>query len=131
MGKKRNSDASDARVLSITIRKAKEKKIVQTRQKSLKSGIKEVRVRLREGNFFLHKYLIPFGNLGISIDEDRKEILRYLNDPHGGDKYTRDLLDQLIRDYDGIRYNSRDFLSFKTKRFKKRKNYMQVKRKTL
>lgn len=121
-------------ILEIVIRKIKSKKVAETREKSLKSGIKEMRIREAEGKFFLHSYLIPWDNLGLNEDPKnlkKKEILRYLNEPTGGDKYTRELLEQLAKDYDEILFNTRDKLSFKTKRFKKHMKTMQVKRKAM
>ncbi len=66
-------------ILEIVIRKIKSKKVAETREKSLKSGIKEMRIREAEGKFFLHSYLIPWDNLGLNEDPKnlkKKEIRR-------------------------------------------------------
>ncbi|GAB4320971.1 MAG: hypothetical protein Kow0069_25130 [Promethearchaeota archaeon] len=116
-------------VVVVTIRKGKN--VSERRSKTLKSGVKEIRAREPEGKFFLHAYEIPFKNLGVPPDVKPKELLRHLNSPTGGDRFTRDLLAQLLRDYDEILFDSRRKVTFKTKRFKKRKSFMQMKRKTL
>ncbi|MHA1731811.1 MAG: hypothetical protein ACTSU5_07695 [Promethearchaeota archaeon] len=120
--------------VEIVVRNIKPKKIAQKREKPLKSGIKEVRTRESEGKFFLHAYLIPWRNLGITGSPDdvkKKDILEHLNNPRSGDRFTREILIQLRKDYDEILFNTRQKLSFKTKRFKKHMKTMQVKRKTM
>lgn len=74
--------------------------------------------------WFLHSYHIPLKNLGLPEDAKNKKIVPYLNNPRKitSDKYTRELVDELIRKYIEIRAERKKHY-FRTKRFKKKKEF--------
>ena len=76
--------------------------------------------------WFLHSYHIPIVNLGLSGDSNtsNKEILAILNNPREitRDKATRDLMEEILRKYIEV-LSERKKHYFKTKRFKKKKEF--------
>jgi hypothetical protein len=80
-------------------------------------------------------YAFPLNNLSLTEDsiEDKNHIADILNTFEGiKDAETKTTLKKIIKDYGEIKNDgSRNKLSFKTERFKKQKDYMKVKRKTL
>ena len=76
--------------------------------------------------WFLHSYHIPIVNLGLPGDSNtsNKEILSILNNPREitRDKATRDLMEEILRKYIEV-LSERKKHHFKTKRFKKKKEF--------
>ena len=74
--------------------------------------------------WFLHSYHIPIINLGLSDDCSNKEILAILNNPSEitRDKATRDVMEEILRKYIEV-LSERKKHYFKTKRFKKKKEF--------
>jgi hypothetical protein len=74
--------------------------------------------------WFLHSYHIPLQNLGLTEDAKNKEILTLLNNPRdiSRDKPTRDLIEEMLRKYIEILSERKNHF-FKTKRFKKKKEF--------
>ena len=74
--------------------------------------------------WFLHSYHIPLQNLGLSEEASNKEILPFLNNPREitRDKATRGLMEEILRKYIEV-LSERKKHYFKTKRFKKKKEF--------
>ena len=74
--------------------------------------------------WFLHSYHIPLQNIGLSENSNNKEILALLNNPREitRNKATRDLLEEILRKYTEV-LSERKKHYFKTKRFKKKKEF--------
>ena len=99
------------------------------------SGNKVIRVHTddeKAPQWYIHGYSIPLSNLGIEkIKKKDKEIYNILNFQDGiTDNDTKTLLKKINKDFgDILDDGSRNKLSYKTERFKKKKDYMKVKRK--
>jgi hypothetical protein len=78
----------------------------------------------RRAGWFLHSYHIPLKNLGISEDAKNKEILTVLNEPRDitRDKTTRELMEEILRKFIEVLPEKKKHY-FKTKRFKKKKEF--------
>jgi len=74
--------------------------------------------------WFLHSYHIPLKNFGISENAKNKEILLVLNEPRNitRDKTTRELMEEILRKFIEV-LSERKKHYFKTKRFKKKKEF--------
>ena len=74
--------------------------------------------------WFLHSYHIPLQNIGLTEGSNNKEILAILNNPREitRSKATRDLMEEILRKYTEVLSESKKHY-FKTKRFKKKKEY--------
>jgi len=74
--------------------------------------------------WFLHSYHIPLQNIGLSDNSNNKEILALLNNPREitRNKATRDLMEEILRKYTEV-LSERKKHYFKTKRFKKKKEF--------
>ncbi len=76
--------------------------------------------------WFLHSYHIPLINLGLPKDSNpnNKEILEILNNPREitADKATKNLMEEILRKYTEV-LSERKKHYFRTKRFKKKKEY--------
>ncbi len=74
--------------------------------------------------WFLHSYHVPLQNLGLSETDSNKVILAILNNPREitRDKATRDLMEEILRKYTEV-LSERKKHYFKTKRFKKKKEF--------
>ncbi len=133
--KKKLFDEDKPRIF-VMIRAAKE--VVEIRATEESDGILKIRVHtLNEKlpKWFTHGYIIDGLNLGFDFSKKRvkkKALLRHLDEPRNiRDPETRRLIDQFHKDFDGIVSHKRKWPYFKTQRFKKRKNYMKMTRKTL
>lgn len=103
-----------------------------------KSGNLQVRVHTNDEKsppWFVHLYAFPLNNLGLSEEsiENKNRVAEILNNLEGiKDADTKTTLKKIIKDYGDIKNDgSRNKFSFKTEHFKKQKDYMKVKRKTL
>ena len=74
--------------------------------------------------WFLHSYHIPLQNIGLSDNSNNKEILELLNNPREitRNKATRDLMEEILRKFTEV-LSERKKHYFKTKRFKKKKEF--------
>ena len=74
--------------------------------------------------WFLHSYHIPLRNLGLSEESKNKDILTFLNEPRliTRDKTTRELMEEVLRKFVEV-LSERKKHYFKTKRFKKKKEF--------
>jgi hypothetical protein len=101
-----------------------------------KSGNLQIRVHTNDDKsppWYVHAFAFPLSNLSIDDVEDKNRVADILDTLDGiKDAETKTTLKKIIKDYGEIKNDgSRNKLSFKTERFKKQKDYMRVKRKTL
>ncbi|MGV9172583.1 MAG: hypothetical protein ACOC4M_07080 [Promethearchaeia archaeon] len=109
--------------LSISVRPGK--KILDFKIKKMASKVLKIIAHEKDKQgWFTHSFHVPIKNIGLSEDAKNKHILPYLNNPRKirGDQGTREILEEILRKYVEI-LPKRKKHYFRTKRFKKKKDY--------
>jgi hypothetical protein len=108
---------------SISVRPGK--KVLDFKIKKMASNVLRIIAHEQDKRgWFVHSYHIPIKNLGLPEDAKNKHILPYFNNPRRirGDSGTREILEEILRKYVEI-LPKRKKHYFRTKRFKKKKDY--------
>lgn len=113
------------------------KDVTELRAKEEFPGVLEVRVHTTDEKlpkWFTAGYLIDGILLAFDFSKKYKkaDLLRHISNPENiRDKQTKRLFESFEKDFGGIISDGSKDQHFKTKKFKKSKDYMQVKRKAL
>jgi hypothetical protein len=119
----------------IMIRQSKD--VTELRAKEEYPGALEIRVHTSDEKlpkWFTAGYLIDGNNLSFDFSQKykKKDLLRHIINPDNiKEKKTKKLLETLEKDFGGIIADGSKDQYFKTEKFKKSKDYMQVKRKSM
>ncbi|MFO8018446.1 MAG: hypothetical protein R6U96_07410 [Promethearchaeia archaeon] len=108
---------------SISVRPGK--KVLDFKIKKMASKVLKIIAHEKDKKgWFTHSFHVPIKNLGLPDDAKNKHILRYFNNPRRirGDQGTREILEDILRKYVEI-LPKRKKHYFRTKRFKKKKDY--------
>lgn len=119
----------------VMIRAAKD--VTELRAKDEFPGVVEVRVHTTDEKlpkWFTAGYLIDGSLLAFDFSKKYKkaDLLRHIADSSNiKERQTKKLFESFEKDFGGVISDGRKDQYFKTKKFKKTKDYMQVKRKAL
>lgn len=101
-----------------------------------KSGNMQIRVHTDDEKappWYVHGFAIPLSNLGLTKASKKRKMVDILNYQDGiTDPETQTTLRKIIKDYGEILVDGMfNKLNYKTRHFKKQKDYFKVKRKAL
>jgi len=127
---------SDKKSIFILVREIRKNLLELKIKDEGKTGNKTIRVHTDDEKspiWFIHGYTIPMQNLGYDIVSDKSDIVKILNIVTGiPDAETKTLLKKIIKVYGEILDDqTRNKYTYRTERFKKKKDYFRVKRKAM
>jgi hypothetical protein len=134
--KDRTSGKGEETFIFIKVREVN-KDLANLKIKDEGKGIVELRVHSSDKKmpqWYTHAYMINLVNLNLSYKEikDKHQLQEILLNPKAiGNPDARTLLDKLDKDFGGLAPDGSDKLFWKTEKFKKKKDLMQVRRKAL
>src|SRR5271157_288946 len=139
---KGKKDSPSVIYVTITIQAIKKKEVVVSKEKTDSEGIVEVRTHTKKESTSMDgktkvkeswkttQYRIPLFKLGLTPDASKSAILEVLNNPQKiANKAVAEVLKKCRDDYGGVKpKNFTEKYTFKTERFKKKKDYLPKKK---